>query len=194
MRRERRFRHVMEGIPRGEAESPKAMPWQGCGCAHCADVRPVCDGIPSARVGSIAAKRETHARALTKPDFATQARFSPRKTPVTLLKLSVRPKTLGGTLVSHHFLGRLHGCEQPKTIPILGISCQSNCPQCSGIYFCKRIPYLPFSAPALTPRAKPYRRINTRQSENRKGPEARPKRASRRTLKSQSKEATTRPY
>ena len=25
-----RFGHVMEGIPRGEAESPKAMPWQGC--------------------------------------------------------------------------------------------------------------------------------------------------------------------
>ena len=47
-------------------------------------------------------------RALTKPDFATQAGFSPRKTLVTLLKSSVRPKTLGGTLVSHHFLGRLH--------------------------------------------------------------------------------------
>ena len=52
--------------------------------------------------------RNMAARALTKPDFATQAGFSPRKMPVTLLKSSVRPKTLGGTLVSHHFLGRLH--------------------------------------------------------------------------------------
>ena len=56
-----RLRHVMEGIPRGEAESPKAMPWQGCGCALRPDVRPDRDGIPSARVGSIAAKRESRA-------------------------------------------------------------------------------------------------------------------------------------
>ena len=56
-----RLRHVMEGIPRGEAESPKAMPWQGCGCALCMDVRSDCDGIPSSRLGSFGAKRQTDA-------------------------------------------------------------------------------------------------------------------------------------
>ena len=52
----------MEGIPRGEAESPKAMPWQGCGCVLCTDVHLDRDGIPSARVGSIIAKRKSRAR------------------------------------------------------------------------------------------------------------------------------------
>ena len=65
-------------------------------------------GIPS-RSRHASLQSGNHARALTKPDFATQAGFSPRKTPVTLLKLSVRPKTLGGTLVNHHLLGRLQG-------------------------------------------------------------------------------------
>ena len=44
-------------------------------------------GIPSrSRYASM--QSGNHARALTKPDFATQAGFSPRKTPVTLLKLT----------------------------------------------------------------------------------------------------------
>ena len=63
-------------------------------------------GIPS-RSRHASLQSGNHAHVLTKPDFATQAGFSPRKTPVTLLKLSVRPKTLGGTLVNHHLLGRL---------------------------------------------------------------------------------------
>ena len=56
-----RLRHVMEGIPRGEAESPKAMLWQGCGCVFRMDVCIDRDGIPSERLGSVGAKRQTDA-------------------------------------------------------------------------------------------------------------------------------------
>ena len=44
-------------------------------------------GIPS-RSRHASLQSGNHARALTKPDFATQTGFSPRKTPVTLLKLT----------------------------------------------------------------------------------------------------------
>ena len=44
-------------------------------------------GIPS-RSRHASLQSGNHAHVLTKPDFATQAGFSPRKTPVTLLKLT----------------------------------------------------------------------------------------------------------
>ena len=69
---------MMEGIPRGEAESPKAMPWQGCGCVFRMDVSLVCDGIPSECLGSFGAKRQTDTSG-AEGDFPHEADISRRE-------------------------------------------------------------------------------------------------------------------